>query len=351
MVAVLNGKRSAPVKVRKYDAANKRHYEASRADSFIDIPMGDELEAMVREQQYAGTKDGFHAMRRFLNEHNLRARDVVAAYLGVENVGKVLMSRLVADDNIKPLFGPLLVTSIAAGFQEIMDNWKELVNNIPIDGGSIQDFRFEDFTSSDAYTLKLVGQGGPIPVARITWSGRTIVLTYKGRGIEWSDKAKRAPLNLAEQWFMRVGKRLARDYMSDIGVIARDGYFDDLSDAPDVIQTEDATKFQPQDVPNGIDVLEEDKGFTATHVLLHSGNLIGLKVMQWPDGGGPVSPGMNVDGTYGVKFVRINSVGVQLDGDHGRFGGPQPLRGRPLLHRRQARPRYRHHSHLRQDGG
>lgn len=306
MVALLKPK--TPVaRVLKFDAHHNRHMPSEVNGNWIEIPTGAELDKLVSEKGYEET--GSRAVSRFLNESNLRARDVVAAYERVPDAGRVLLSRLLSDDGLRPLFGPLVVSAIAEGFNAVSEEWRSLVRNIPLDAGSIEDFRFEDFTSLDAYTLKLLGQGGEIPVAKITVSGQTIYITMKGRGIEWSDKARRAPLDLATQWLMRVGKRLARQYRSHIGVVARDGYFDDLSDAPDVIETEDATKFQPQDVLNGIAELEEGLGFTATDILISRATWIALKVMQWPSGGGPVSANMNIDATYGPTFHRIESVG------------------------------------------
>jgi hypothetical protein len=301
------------VKVRKYNP-QARSFMPDTPQNWVEVPLGAELEELVRGL-YPDEPTPFHQMRRYLNENLLRARDIVSQYKDEKgdyrNLGRVLMARLVTDTALRPLFGPLVVTAINDGFQSVAVNWQDLAPTITLDASQIEHFTFDDPNSSDSYVLKLVGQGARIPTARIDVSGKMINLTTKGRGLEWTDKARRAPMSLADRWLRGMGVRLAKFYFAHIAVVSRDGYFDDGSDAPDVVLTADTTKFQLGDLMRGVDTLEEENGFVATDMLASSNTIIALATSMWPGNVVPVFPEAvaSIEATLGVTARRNNAMG------------------------------------------
>lgn len=302
------------VKVRKFDRTT-RAMMPDKTENYVDMAIGADFEDQVHQQYPSAraTVSGLHDDRpvmAFLQDNNVRAVDAIRALNPRQygNMRAVTVGQLLTDTGVRPLFGPMVQEQIAQGFQDIANNWQDLVTTVPIAASSIEDFQFEDPNGSnkDSYVLRLLGQGARIPTATITVSGKTVYLTYKGRGIEWSDKALRAPMPLAERWMRGVGMQLGRSYFNHIGIVLRDGYFDDMSDAPDVVLTSDTTKFQLGDILRGLALLSMTNGYPATDLMMSSNSSIDLLTQTIPGGGGYVFPDGIVSRLDGVERVHIN---------------------------------------------
>lgn len=303
--------KTTKVKVRKYDPKARAHMPADKAENLVELPLGLELVELAAESYGSGrgvtpNSVDYRPLMRFLREKGVRAIDLIAASKPeFRNVRRLLVRAILADDQTRPLFAPMMQEQIAAGFQQVAADWQAFVPTVPIDASSIEDFVFQDPNTSEDFVLRLLGQGARIPVARITVSGKTVYLTTKGRGIEWTDKAQRAPVSLAERWMMNVGIRLGRFYFEHAGIILRDGYYDDLSDAPQVVQTADTTKFQLGDILTAISAVEDDNGFPVTDLMMSPASLIGLLTQTISGGGGFVFP-EGLEERLGVERVHKN---------------------------------------------
>lgn len=302
------------VKVRKFDRAT-RALMPDRPENHVEVAIGADFEDQVHQlyPSARSTVAGLHDDRpvmAYLEKNNLRAVDIIRQLdpRKYGNMRAATVGQLLTDTGVRPLFGPMVQEQIQAGFQAIANNWQDLVTTVPVDASSIEDFQFEDpnGSNSDSYILKLLGQGARIPTATITVSGKTVYFTTKGRGIEWSDKARRAPLPLAERWMRKAGIKLGMFYFQHLGVILRDGYFDDMSDAPDVVLTADTTKFQLGDLLRGAARLAMSNGFPATDVMLSTNTEIDLLTQTIPGGGGYVFPDGIAARINGIERVHVN---------------------------------------------
>ena len=71
----------------------------------------------------------------------------------------------------------------------------------------------------------------------MTISSKSVQLWKQGRGIEWTDEAKLAPIDLASMWFQQLGLQLGWDHHEQVIEMLLNGYFADGSDDAPVLST------------------------------------------------------------------------------------------------------------------
>jgi hypothetical protein len=273
-------------KVRSYN------YQTSRfegEDPKVPFLSGPQLEQHLIDT-YGHKRSS--AVRAYMHDNNIHILDVYKD-LGITpgRLSATQVRAILTDDALRPWFGPTTEDGFREGIREIQDKWEPLIGTtVPVDSGSGEWFNLQDPDTSDAYTLKTIAQGAQIPVAIITVAKQQIVLEKKGRGIQWTYEAQRAPISLAQLWMRVMGIRIGRSYLGLLAVRAVNGYLDDNTDDPILMNTATGHVFTFEDLLTASLTLREVYGFEATDILLSLNAFIDLLVMQWPTSGNLVFP-------------------------------------------------------------
>jgi hypothetical protein len=204
----------------------------NRRKKQIELDMGQSMRAAMTKAAgaEASKKNSSTAFKRYLMDNDVSIREVVAA-LGYTDVKKINVRALLDNDGTAPLFNAIVEDGLRMGFER-QSNWQRLVaQTIASDQFSQAWYYLEDDDLDDETELRDIGQGAPIPVGTIRLGDNSIKMHKRGRGIEWTDEAKRANLDLVALWLQRLGRRLGRSY-EDVAITRLlNGYFPSGEDA------------------------------------------------------------------------------------------------------------------------
>lgn len=219
-------------------------------DGIVQFPIGRDLIDQART--WMGDDGRFMSestiVRRFINEElGLSYRDAVEDFLQGQELGRIKVDRFITATGLRPLFSPIVEDGIRIGLNRVNAIWRDLIaRTVPVEQTTYEYYSFTVGTAgslnpSDAkerFGLKRVAQGAPIPVAKVQVTGKSYTLYKKGRGIEWTDESKAAPIDMAELWFEQLGVQIGWDYHDEVVGMLLNGYFvADGSDAAPVLAT------------------------------------------------------------------------------------------------------------------
>lgn len=230
------------------------------------------------------------ALRRYLGSEGVDLPDVLKA-LGVDDLGRTSVQRFLTNTGLRPLFSPVVEDGIRLGLNQIAPYWEGLIaRNVPIDRLNYEYYQFDNTTTQDKeFELRQVGQGAPIPTAKVSLAGKSYTLTKMGRGIEWTDEAKMAPIDLAGLWFQQLGVKLGWQF-HDIAVDRLlNGYFSDGSDAAPTDATAVSGTITEKDLFNAQAQHLVDFGYQDTIMLASRSTAVDIKTMTYANGA-PVFP-------------------------------------------------------------
>lgn len=258
-----------------------------------EFPVGVDLLDKVdsrydQEDLYLSTK-----IKRYAEEEGVQVSDVISAMLGGEDLGRQTVGRFLTNTGLRPLFSPIVEDGLRLGLERVAPNWRGLIaREIPVDSMKYEYFEFDNGTPNvnnpgsplgpvtDEFRLSRVAQGAPIPVARVSTSGKSYALYKSGRGIEWTDEAKDAPIDLAQLWFEQVGMQLGWDYFETIIEMLLNGYFPDGSDAAPVIPTATPGTITDADLYTALGVHQTVYGHTPDTMIYGLTTQIALRTME-----------------------------------------------------------------------
>ncbi|MGV0984973.1 MAG: hypothetical protein ACOYB2_10490 [Limnohabitans sp.] len=247
----------------------ERHPEADVAE-LVEFPVGHDLERAV--EPMLDRMPASSAIRAFATEMGVDLRDVIDTMLDGEPLGQVQVKRFLTNTGLRPLFSPVVEDGLRLGLNRIAARWQNLVaKTVQVDGMTYEYYEFSNGvagsnpgqpTQAD-FGLRRVGQGAPIPVARVTVSGKSYTLFKIGRGIEWTDESKNAPIDLAAMWFQQVGLQIGWDYHDELVDRLLNGYFTDNSDDAPVLSSQDVGVITDADMWTAVGTLELQYGYIA----------------------------------------------------------------------------------------
>jgi hypothetical protein len=257
-------------------------------DAEAQFPVGADLERAIEpmlDRMSAST-----AIRRYATDMGVDLRDVLDVMLDGEPLGEVQVKRFLTNTGLRPLFSPVVEDGLRLGLNRIAARWQQLVaRTVQVSGMT---YEFYQFTNGAAtanpgqpsgigeFGLRRIGQGAPIPVARVTVSGKSYTLFKVGRGIEWTDEAKNAPIDLAAMWFQQVGLQIGWDYHDELVDRLLNGYFPDNSDDAPVISTADAGIITDADMWTAVGALELKYGYVANFALASLTRKVQVQTME-----------------------------------------------------------------------
>lgn len=266
--------------------------------SAVDFPLGQDLLDAVRERYDFGITHESNAIRRYAASLGLDLRDVLDEYLDGEELGRMQVQRFLTNTGLRPLFSPIVEDGLRLGLNRVQAVWQQLIaRNIPVPSLTYEYYEFDNGTISGGVTtgtsefsLRQIGQGAPIPVARVSVSGKSYNLYKQGRGIEWTDEAKLAPIDLAGLWFQQVGLQLGWDYHDQIVDSLLNGYFSDGSDDAPVLSTALANIITFADLLTAVGTMQTLYGYTPTLMVMSLTRAVAIQTME--NGAGyPIFPG------------------------------------------------------------
>lgn len=256
----------------------------------IDFPLGDRLVSSVWERFSPHRTMASSAIRRYADEGlNVDLRDVLDTILDGEELGQIKVSRFLTHTGLKPLFSPIVEDGLRLGLSRSSAQWEDLIaRTVQVEGLAYEYYEFDNgsldsngnVVGRDEFRLKKVGQGAPIPTARVTVSGKSFTLYKQGRGIEWTDEAKNAPIDLAAAWFEQVGLQMGWDYHDQIVDVLLNGYFDDGSDDPPVLATAVGGTIDDVDIYTAIATHQTIYGYTPNIMGGSLDRLISIRTME-----------------------------------------------------------------------
>lgn len=225
----------------------------NRSGKIIQLPQGADLQRVLSEKY--GTEPAKHASsyhyRHYLKEQGVSRKDVISA-LGIENINKIQVRELLNNDGTKPLFNSVIEDGLRMGWER-ESNWQQLVaETIETDQFSYLWYYLDAGATpeekEEMFGLRDIGQGAPIPVGSIKVGENSIKMSKRGRGIEWTDESKRAPISLVQLWLRELGRQLGRQYESVAVNRLMNGYFNDSSDAAPTIGVSTANDWGLADI-------------------------------------------------------------------------------------------------------
>jgi hypothetical protein len=224
----------------------------------------------VMEEKYgskaANSASSFH-YKRYLAENNLTKKEVIRA-LGIEDIGKTQVRQLLDNDGTKPLFNSIVEDGLRMGFER-QSNWQALVAESVDSDQLSQQWYYLDADDEDEYDLRDVGQGAPIPVGTIRLGDNSIKMHKRGRGIEWTDEAKRANIDMVALWLRKLGRQLGRQYENVAVNRLLNGYFADGTDAAPTLGVDTAGTLTLGDIFYGAAYMESELGFTPKRAIMN----------------------------------------------------------------------------------
>jgi hypothetical protein len=265
------------IEVRPRDPETREIIKSREA---VQFPLGEDLIHAVRGKYDFNITHESNAIKRYAASLGISLQDVLDEYLGEQDFGRMKVERFLTNTGLRPLFSPVVEDGLRLGLNRIAAVWQNLIaKNVPIDSFTYEYYEFTNGTvnptnpgqplNTEAYKLKRIGQGAPIPVARVAVSGKSYTLYKQGRGIEWTDEAKAAPIDLAALWFQQVGLSLGWDYHDQIVDSLLNGYFPDNSDDAPVLATAVAATITFADLLTAVGTMQTVYGYTPTVMLMN----------------------------------------------------------------------------------
>lgn len=261
---------------------------AARLGQEAEFPIGEELERAIDDRlEHMALST---AIRSYAHELGVDMRDVINAALGGEPLGQATIKRFLTNTGLRPLFSPVVEDGLRLGLNRIAPRWEGLVaRTVQVETLSYEYYEFDNGTAStnpgaptgnSEFSLRRVAQGTPIPVARVSVSGKSYSLFKMGRGIEWTDESKAAPIDLAALWFSQVGLQIGWDYHDEIVNRLLNGYFADNSDDAPVLATAVAGTMTDADLYEAAGTLEIQYGYTAKVMLMSLTRSVAVRTME-----------------------------------------------------------------------
>jgi hypothetical protein len=254
----------------------------------VEFPVGHDLERAIEDK--LDHCSASTAIKRYASDLGVDLRDVIDTMLDGEPLGEVQVKRFLTNTGLRPLFSPVVEDGLRLGLNRIAARWQNLVaRTVTVDGLSYEYYEFSNGTSatnpgsptgSAEFGLRRIGQGAPIPVARVTVSGKSYTLYKIGRGIEWTDEAKNAPIDLAAMWFQQVGLQIGWDYHDELVDRLLNGYFTDNSDDAPVLASDTPGQITDADLWTAVGTLELQYGYVANVGLASLTRKVQLQTME-----------------------------------------------------------------------
>jgi hypothetical protein len=275
---VLNVGRTVDVKVKR-----------NGIKETMSFPLGDDLMSAARQLSPAHQYSESEAIHRFAEGNGTSVARVIETILGGEELGRIKVDRFLTNTNIRPLFSPIVEDGLRKGLNRVAAQYEDLIaRTIQVDQMSYEWYQFDNgatgvgatATGVDEFRLRRIAQAGPIPVARVTISGKSISLVKQGRGIEWTDESKMAPIDLAQLWFEQVGIQLGWDYYATIIDNLLNGFFPDNSDDAPVIPTATPAVITLVDLLTAARTMTQVYGYTANRMLMSLARSISVETME-----------------------------------------------------------------------
>lgn len=294
------------IEVPRRDPANWEN----RLDDTISFPIGEDLLEAVRRSNPNGRFHQSTAVRRYAQSMGVDLRDVIETILDGQDLGSTQVQHFLTNTGLRPLFSPVVEDGLRLGLNRISAEWRDLIaREVQVDSLTYEYYEFNNGTpgspapgGTDEFKLRRVGQGAPIPTARVTVSGKSYTLYKQGRGIEWTDESKLAPIDLAAMWFQQVGIQLGWDYHDQIFDMLLNGYFDDGSDDAPVLATAAPGTIDDADLYTAVGTMQQVYGYTADVMLMSLSRSVAVRTME--NGAGQRLFPNGVEGA-GLPSIRI----------------------------------------------
>jgi len=279
----------------------------TRDQKSIDIP-GSDLGDIIQDDM--GGQNSL-LVRDWLADRNVTLQDTLKAF-GIKNLKATQVDRFLTNTGLRPLFSPVVEDGMRMGMELVAKNWRDFIATVvPIDQLSYTYYIFDN-SAEENFRLKKIGQGAPIPTARVTISDQSYTLYKIGRGIEWTDESKTAPVSLASMWFQELGRRMGLDYWNVVVETLRDGYFGATGSNPDNPPTYGygATLGWDNLIEAAL-TLEEDYGYNPNKIICNKNTAVTILTMEYGDSS-PLFRGIMETGTYptpiGQEIVISNAL-------------------------------------------
>lgn len=240
----------------------------NRRKKQVELDMGEGMRSFITSQfgKESFEKNSSTAFKRYLASNDVSFREVINTMF--PNLGATEVRAIMNNDNTAPLFNAIVEDGLRIGFER-QANWQRLVaRDIPTDQFT-QSWYYLENPDSDDYDLRDIGQGAPIPVGTIKLSDQSIKMHKRGRGIEWTDEAQRANIDMVSLWFQRMGRQLGRDYESVAVQRLLNGYFPDGFDTPPTIGVSTTGQLSLTDMFYAISYMEDEFGFTPNIAIMN----------------------------------------------------------------------------------
>lgn len=240
----------------------------NRRKKQIELNVGDEMRSFMTKEfgKEAYEKKNSQAFKRYLVENDVSFRQMVKQLF--PDLGATQVRAILNNDNTAPLFNAIVEDGLRIGFER-QANWQRLVaRDIPSDQFT-QAWYYLEEPDEDDYDLRDIGQGAPIPVGTIHLGDQSIKMHKRGRGIEWTDEAQRANIDLVSLWFERLGRNLGRNYESIAVERLLNGYFADGSDAPPTLGVGTAGELGLTDMFYGTAYMQDTFGFNPNLAMMN----------------------------------------------------------------------------------
>jgi hypothetical protein len=233
----------------------------NRSGEEVEIQAGSGLnpEIAKRYGSKAAETASSQAYKRYLSDQGVTLKDV-SRELGFEDIGKVNVRALLDNDGTKPLFNAIVEDGLRMGFER-QSNWGRLVAET-VDSDQLSQQWYYLQHDDDWYELRDVGQGAPIPTGQIKLGDQSIKMHKRGRGLEWTDEAKRTNIDMVRLWLRKLGVQLGRQYENVAINRLLNGYFADGSDAAPTIGVDTAGTLTLGDIFYAAKHQEQNLGFT-----------------------------------------------------------------------------------------
>lgn len=239
------------IKIKNHEGLDRTIYTGASLRSFL--------------QEKHNRSDSF-AVKKYLASEGVQLKEVLRS-LGFENIGKQQVRALLNNDGTKPLFNAVVEDGLRLGFEKEA-NWQSLITK-DIDSEQLSGTYFYLEDDEDEVALHDIGQGAPIPVGTIKAGDKSYKMHKRGRGIEWTDEAKSASIDLVSLWFMKLGKKLGRDFENTAVYRLLNGYYADGFDAAPTIGVKSANTLTLSDLFYAIAYMENTFGFTAKRMVVN----------------------------------------------------------------------------------
>lgn len=210
------------------------------------------------DSKAAANASSYH-YKRYLADLGVTRKQVMDA-MGIKDLSKLQVRALLENDGTKPLFNTIVEDGLRMGFERA-SRWQQLTaRSIDADQFTAQ-WYYLDEESVDADLLD-VGQAAPIPTGTLKLGDQSIKMHKRGRGIEWTDEAKRANIDLVALFLQRMGRALGRQYENIAVRRLLNGYFADGFDAAPTLGVATAGTMTLADLFYGASYMDQELGFT-----------------------------------------------------------------------------------------